>query len=132
MNAMNVMNEKAQNRMQKHDSNSTEALDNAARTVAPAVDVYEGKDETWLVADLPGVTKEVLTIEIENGELRFRAKAKPFLEEEDKFQWARAFRIPTGIDGDKVTADLREGVLVLKLPKPAELKPRKIEVRTVT
>lgn len=108
---------------------NTEALENHARTFAPPVDVYEGRDETWLVADLPGVSKDALTIEIENGELRFRAKARPFLENEEAFEWARAFRIPTGIDGDKVTADLREGVLVLKLPKPAELKPRKIEVR---
>lgn len=108
---------------------NTEALETHARTFAPPVDVYEGRDETWLVADLPGVSKDALNIEIENNELRFRAKAKPFLEGEEPFEWARAFRIPTGIDGDKVTADLREGVLVLKLPKPAELKPRKIEVR---
>jgi HSP20 family protein len=112
--------------MQKHNS---EALENNARTFAPPVDVYEGKDETWLVADLPGVAKDALHIEIENGELRFRAMARPFVDGEEEFQWARAFRIPTGIDGDKVTADLREGVLVLKLPKPAELKPRRIEVR---
>jgi HSP20 family protein len=111
--------------MQKH----TEGLADDARTFAPLVDVYEGKEETWLVADLPGVAKDALHIEIENGELRFRAKARPFVEGDEPFQWARAFRIPTGIDGDKVTADLREGVLVLKLPKPAELKPRKIDVR---
>jgi HSP20 family protein len=119
------MNTQLQNR------NGNEALEQTnTRTFAPPVDVYEGKDETWLVADLPGVSKDGLTIEIENNELRFRAQARPFLDGEAEFQWARAFRIPTGVDGDKVTADLREGVLVLKLPKPAELKPRKIEVRT--
>lgn len=100
------------------------------KTFAPPVDVYEGADETWLVADLPGVKKDDVTIEIENGELRFHAKGVPFLENEEPFRWARAFRIPPGVDGDKVTADLREGVLLLKLPKPAELKPRKIEVRS--
>lgn len=112
------------------NANGAEQIEgNNLRTFAPPVDVYEGRDETWLVADLPGVAKEGLHIEIENGELRFRARARPFLDSDAPFQWARAFRIPTGIDGDKVTADLREGVLVLKLPKPAELKPKKIEVR---
>jgi HSP20 family molecular chaperone IbpA len=99
------------------------------RAFAPPIDVYEGADETWLVADLPGVKREDLAIEIESGELRFHAKGKPFLEGEPPFHWVRAFRIPPGIDGQKVTADLRDGVLVLKLPKPSELKPRKIEVR---
>ena len=102
---------------------------NERRTVMPPVDVIEGPDEIRLVADLPGVAKSDLSIEIENGELRFRAKARPFGEDEADYDWARAFRIPPGIDGSQVTADLREGVLVLKLPKPAELKPRKIEVR---
>ena len=115
--------------MQRKNQNTDVEEFHGEATMAPAVDVYEGANETWIVADLPGVKKDDVAIEIEGGELRFHAKATPFLASDADFRWTRAFRIPPGIDGDKVTADLRDGVLTLKLPKPAELKPRKIEVR---
>lgn len=98
------------------------------RAVAPAVDILEGTDETWVVADLPGVKKEDLEIELHNNELRLRAHAGERFDEEG-FDYVRSFRLPPGIEGDKVSADLQDGVLTLKLPKPAELKPRKIDVR---
>lgn len=100
----------------------------ARRSVAPPVDILEGPDETWLVADLPGVKKEDLEIELQHNELRLRAHAGERFDEEP-FDYVRSFRLPPGIEGDKVSADLRDGVLTLKLPKPAELKPRKIDVR---
>jgi HSP20 family protein len=115
--------------MQKKNESENVERFNSRQSESPPVDVYEGNEETWLVADLAGVTKNDLAIEIENGELRFHAQSRPFVEGEAPIDWSRAFRIPSGIDGSKVTADLRDGVLVLKLPKPAELKPRKIEVR---
>jgi HSP20 family molecular chaperone IbpA len=101
----------------------------SARTVAPPVDILEGKDETWLVADLPGVTREDLEIELHNNELRLRARPTRMLVDESAFVWARAFRLPPGIDAEKVAADLKDGVLTLKLPKPSELRPKKIDVR---
>jgi HSP20 family molecular chaperone IbpA len=96
--------------------------------VAPLVDIYEGTEETWLVADLPGVTREGLHVEIENDELRLTADAGAFADD-SRVQFSRAFRIPLGIDPAKVAADLKDGVLTLKLPKPSEMKPKKIDVR---
>lgn len=98
--------------------------------VMPNVDIFEGTDETWVVADLPGVSRTALHVEIENDELRFHADAAGF-DDDGAFQYSRAFRIPLGIDPQKVAADLKDGVLTLKLPKPAEMKPRKIDVKIV-
>ncbi len=103
---------------------------NEERTAIPAVDIYEGADETWVVADLPGVKSGDVHIELEKNELRLRAKARAFADGDD-FAYARSFRLPPGIDSDKVNADFKNGVLTLKLPKPAELKPRKIDVKNV-
>jgi HSP20 family protein len=100
------------------------------RAVIPPIDIFEGENETWLVADLPGVGKDDLEIELQANELRLRAHAAGRFDDAP-FDYVRAFRLPPGIEGDKVSADLKDGVLTLKLPKPAELKPRRIDVRTV-
>ena len=92
-----------------------------ASLVVPAVDIFEGADETWVVADLPGVSRAALHVEIENDELRFDADADGF--DGAPLHFARAFRIPLGVDPAKVMAEMKDGVLTLKLPKPAEMKP---------
>ncbi len=116
--------------LEKRQSPQVERMPQASRlrTVAPAVDIYEGAEETWLVADLPGVKKDDLHVEVDNEELRLRAQAHPFSDESATFEFSRAFRIPPGIDPQAVRADLKDGVLTLKLPKPEEKKPRKIDV----
>ena len=101
----------------------------AKHTIAPAVDIFEGADETWVVADMPGVKKADLHVELEHDELRIRATPTGFFDAGKHLELARAFRLPPGIDAEKVSADLKDGVLTLKLPKPQELKPRKIDVR---
>jgi len=108
--------------------NKVERVEQAQENAyVPYVDIFEGADETWLVADLPGVKKEDLHVELEHDELRLRAKGKSF--DDGDVHWARAFRLPPNIDATKVGADLKDGVLTLKLPKPAELKPRRIDVK---
>jgi len=117
--------------MQQLEKAQTESVTREPPKVVPHVDIFEGADETWVVADLPGVSREALHVEIENDELRFNADAVDFADDGAAFQYARAFRIPLGIDPQKVVADLKDGVLTLKLPKPAEMKPRKIDVKIV-
>jgi HSP20 family molecular chaperone IbpA len=99
------------------------------RQVSPAVDILEGQDEFHVVADLPGVPKGALKIEIENDELRLKAPATPFHDDDAPFEYARAFKLPVGIDASRVSADFKDGVLTLKLPKPAEMKPRRIDIQ---
>lgn len=98
------------------------------RRVTPAVDILETADETLLVADLPGVGARGLELEIQYNELRLRGRTDARLGQEP-LDYVRSFRLPPGIAADDVTADLKNGVLTLKLPKPAELKPRRIDVR---
>jgi HSP20 family protein len=113
--------------MQKqNESNGTRGLEKTrARELTPAVDVYENEAELLIVADLPGATKEGLDIQVHPPELRFETKpAQP-----DGPVWRRSFTIDERIDVSKVSAELKHGVLTIRLPKADEVKPRKIAIR---
>jgi len=90
--------------------------------VAPAVDVFENKDEVLLVADLPGVDTESLKVNVEDERLVIEARR-------GDWDYRRSFVMPDGIDHDKILAKLTNGVLELHLPKAPAVKPRRIEVR---
>jgi HSP20 family protein len=102
----------------------------ARRTVAPAVDIHESKTEVLLVADLPGVAADGLTIEVKDGEVAIRARPAVTWFDEEPFDFARAFRVPPGVDVNGIEAELKHGVLQLRLPKAPELRPRTIPVRS--
>ena len=103
--------------------------------LAPNVDIYENSDEILLYADLPGVKKEDITIDLDNGQLtlignRYMELEKDMqLEEFGSSQFRRIFSVPQGIDLAKVDAELNDGVLKLHLPKSEAVKPRRIEIR---
>jgi HSP20 family protein len=97
--------------------------------VAPAVDIFENKDELVILADLPGVTKDDLSIHFEKGHLTLEGRLKDFGPDEEPFDYRRTFLVPQGIDAEKIGANLQHGVLRVTLPKPAALKPRQIPVR---
>lgn len=89
----------------------------------PRVDVFESANDYLVVADLPGVAKEDLDVHFEDGELRIagtRGKA---------FAYERAFAMPEGIDAEAIGAELTAGVLKVRLPKAAQKRLRKIDVR---
>jgi HSP20 family protein len=102
--------------------------------VAPAVDIYENANEILVVADLPGVTQENLSIRLEKGELSFEgrrsdaADAGPTPANLPDYQ--RSFLVPQGVDADKIGADLQAGVLRIHLPKNAATRPRQIPIAT--
>jgi HSP20 family molecular chaperone IbpA len=103
--------------------------------LAPACDIYENRDEILVVADLPGVTPENLEIQFDKGELTFEAKrtltttGNALASEIRECDYRRRFGVPAGIDGSKIHAELKDGVLHLHLPKSESLKPRNIAVR---
>jgi HSP20 family protein len=104
--------------------------------VVPACDIYENKEEILLIADLPGVTPELLSIHLDKGELSLAASrevnAQPStvsLAEYSDCDFRRRFVVPTGIDSANISAQLKNGVLELHLPKSDALKPREITVR---
>lgn len=105
------------------------------QAIAPAVDVLENDTEYLVISDLPGVRAEDVQVELNNGELLIRAPAS-FDAGRDlisggsaSYEYARRFRIPSGVQGDKIAAQLTNGVLELHIPKEEAKKPRQIQVR---
>jgi len=95
------------------------------QVLAPPVDVYESEDAILLLADLPGVAADDVTIRLEKDELSLHARRK----DAGDLEYRRAFAVPPDVDGDAIVADLANGVLKLTLPRKASAKPRQIPIR---
>lgn len=94
-----------------------------------AVDLYEDKDNTFVRAELPGVNRSDINVEMVDDYLTITAarKAKEG-ENEESFSFSRSIPVPNGVQADKVSAAYENGVLTVTLPKREEAKPRKISV----
>jgi HSP20 family protein len=105
------------------------------RYVTPPVDIYETPEGLVVKADLPGVTKEGLDVRVENNLLSIRGKAAhiaagdPVYREYGLFNFFRQFELNEKVDQQKISAELKHGVLTLTLPKAEEATPRRIDVR---
>lgn len=97
-----------------------------ARQVPLPVDIYENADELLLLADLPGVEPEGLSVSFEAPELRIEGRRGTG---DAGSIYSRTFRVSEQIDPAGISAELNAGVLKLRLAKAAHTKPRKIEVR---
>jgi HSP20 family protein len=95
------------------------------------VDLYEDNDNTYVRAELPGVNRDDISIEIAEGNLTIAAARKSGSAEgqvEDSFAFTRSVSIAEEVETDKVTAVYENGVLTVTLPKREEAKPKKISV----
>jgi HSP20 family protein len=95
------------------------------------VDLYEDKDHTYVRAELPGVSREDVNVEIVEGYLTIAGSRKPTpnqSEDAQSFSFSRSLELPEEVQTDKVTAAFENGVLTITLPKREETKPRKISV----
>lgn len=101
--------------------------DFAAPAFAPRfpVDLYEDKDNTYVRAELPGVSREAITLEMVDGFLNIGAARK---QGEETFNLNRSIAIPEAVQADKVAAAYENGVLTVTLPKQEQAKPRKIAI----
>lgn len=103
-------------------------------SVTPLVDIYENNDEILLHADMPGVGKEDISLNIDNGKLMirgvrtFKTSGAASWEEFGDVAYERTFSVPQTIDIGKVNAELKDGVLRLHLPKSEAAKPRQIVI----
>ncbi len=103
----------------------------------PAVDIYETEKEITLLADMPGVKAEDLTIDLRDNTLTLSAGIAPFegADEEDVLieyeigKFYRQFTLGEMINQEKINAQLNEGVLHLTLPKVEKAAPKKIKVQ---
>jgi HSP20 family protein len=95
------------------------------------VDLYEDKDNTYVRAELPGVTRDDISVEVTDGYLTIGATRKTPAAEgqaEESFSFNRAVSIGDEVQADKVSASYENGVLTVALPKREEAKPKKIAV----
>lgn len=109
-----------------------------ASAFAPAFEVKETTDSFVLRADVPGVEEKDLDIAVHNGVLTVsgsrsaeeRKEGESFaLYERQYGSFSRSFALPDMADGDRIEANLKQGVLTLTVAKKAEAKPRKIEIK---
>ena len=95
------------------------------------VDLYEDKDNTYVRAELPGVNRDEINVEMVEDYLTISATRKTPAgsgENEQSFSFSRSVNIPDEVQTDKVSAAYENGVLTVTLPKREEAKPRKISV----
>lgn len=103
----------------------------------PSVDVSEDKKEIKVEADLPGIKKENIDVNVDGNVLTIKGQRKREEEtkEEDYYccersygTFRRSFTLPSNIDADKVKAKFKDGVLALTIPKLKETKGKQIEI----
>ncbi|MBI5380467.1 MAG: Hsp20/alpha crystallin family protein [Opitutae bacterium] len=93
------------------------------------VDLYEDKENTYVRAELPGISREDISVEMVDGYLTIQATRKPQAGDNSAaFSFSRSVTIPDAIQSDKVAAAYENGVLTVTLPKQEEAKPKKITV----
>lgn len=104
----------------------------------PAVDVLETDTEFQIRAELPGIEKEQVSLAVEEGVLTISGRREQEKEENGKRyhkieraygSFARSFTVPDIVDQHKVTAEFKNGVLTVRLPKSEKARPKSIEVK---
>lgn len=104
--------------------------------VAPDVNIYEMPDGYVLEAEMPGVPKNGIEITLEGNTLTFlgrrreqEIKGTALYRESRPADFRRVFELDPAIDTEKIEAEMKQGLLVLKLPKAERVKPRRIEIK---
>ncbi|OGE24674.1 MAG: molecular chaperone [Candidatus Dadabacteria bacterium RBG_19FT_COMBO_40_33] len=106
-------------------------------TWAPAVDIYETNDSFVVSADLPGLNKDEIQIDLKDNTLTLKGEKK-FEEKVSKDNYirveraygsfVRSFTLPQNVDPEKIKAKYKEGILEITIPKKEEAKPKQIKV----
>jgi HSP20 family protein len=112
--------------------------ESGVQTWAPAVDIYENAQNLVLKAELPGFDPKDVEVRVEDGTLHLKGERK--FESDVKKEnyhriersygsFARTFSLPSSVNADNVTAEYKDGVLTLTLPKKEEAKPKTIKIQ---
>jgi HSP20 family protein len=107
-----------------------------ARYYVPYTDIFETEDALTVVVEMPGVEKDAIDINIEDGVLTIEgridltnyAEMQPVYTEYNVGHYSRRFSLSSKIDQARISAEMKDGVLTLTLPKAEEAKPRKIAI----
>ena len=103
----------------------------------PVVDIYDNDDKIVIKAELPGVNKKDIEVDIKDRVLTLKGERKADNEvKEDNYyrrestygRFERSFTLPAEVDPDKVKADFKDGILKVDVPKPEHKKPKQVTV----
>jgi HSP20 family protein len=108
-----------------------------ARLFVPVADIYEAEHDLTIILEMPGVEKSNVDIRVEDGVLSVEGRLdltkyqglQPLYTEYNIGHYGRSFRLSSKIDQNKIAAEMKDGVLSLKLPKVEEAKPRSIQIQ---
>ena len=126
--------------LQLKDKQELQAEGESTRNVPiylPAVDIYESDDSLTLVADMPGVAADDVSIDLKDNQLTLHGSVTIpgegehlLLREYGVGDYQRQFTLGKMVDQSKIEAAMKDGVLTVTLPKAEVAKPRKITVKT--
>ncbi len=111
-------------------------IESASSAAYPPINIFRNNEDYVLVAELPGVDKNALDIQVHNNQVRI-AGTKSVKYEPDQSvhrrerrggKFDRSFQLPIEVDGDKVEANYRHGILTVSLPRAASDRPRSVPV----
>lgn len=109
----------------------------SARNWNPAVDIYEDEHNIFVKAEIPGVEKDGITVDVQDrvltlkGERAYENEVKDdqYVSKESTYgRFERAFTLPEAVATDDIKAEYKDGVLKITVPKPEERKPKQITV----
>ena len=109
-----------------------------SRRWVPPVDLVEAEDHFVLKADLPGLTEQDVSIEVQDGTLTISGERSAEHESHERGWYRiersfgsfnRSLTLPDGVDADAISAQFDRGVLEVRIPKPEERKPRRVQIQ---
>ena len=129
-----------QHRMNRLFDSFSNSVDDEDRTVvwSPRVEVTEVEDHYEVTAELPGMNREDVKVELNNDVLTISGEKNSMHEKKDRTvhlcertygSFSRSFQLPNQIDAGKIVANFKDGILTLSLPKIEEAKPKQIEIK---
>jgi len=104
----------------------------AVGVAQPRIDLFEDKDNFHFRAELPGMKKDDIHVEVGEGVLTLSGSRVIYAsdgKQEHKSEFSRSVSVPTGVQQDKIAARYEDGVLTVTLPKAEEVKPKRIAVQ---
>ena len=121
---------------QKREVDKTQEPTVPVRAFLPNADIYETEEALTIVLEMPGVAKENVEVNVENGVLTVEGRIdfnkyeglQPVYGEYNIGPYRRSFRISNRINQDNIGAEMSDGVITLVLPKAEETRPRRIQV----
>jgi len=129
---MNRLFEDATQRRNQAEAGAGDEFERADWT--PASDIYETESGYMIAIDLPGIDRNALEIDINDGRLVIKgvrpvAESRQHRSERPRGKFLRTYSVPASVDQAKIAAEYKDGVLQVSLPKHTEQKPKKIDIK---